>query len=114
MKRRLHTAGIAVAATALCLTAATNAQAATGKLTINSKTYQDPPSGTCYNPNPLRVTTPTGGVLWYYIQVSNQTDRTVLVYFEKNCSGNPSGGFAPGESGNPSVSKYGGSVKVGF
>ncbi|MFB6818160.1 hypothetical protein ACFCV8_26820 [Streptomyces sp. NPDC056347] len=96
MKRLLHAAGIAIAATALCLTTATSASAANGTLGVSGNTFKNPPAG-CY----------TGKFIPLF--VNNQTNVTVTVYGSSDCSGYAEGTVAPGKDG---VFEFGNSVRV--
>ncbi|MEU4032228.1 hypothetical protein [Streptomyces anulatus] len=78
--RRVTTAlAAATAAFALALTAPAQAFAATGTLTIDATTYQDPADG-CLN---------VGGPAAPRHFIANDTDTTVVLYAGTDCQGRP-------------------------
>ncbi|WP_031078755.1 hypothetical protein [Streptomyces sp. NRRL WC-3742] len=95
MKRVLRATGIALTAAALCLATATSAGAASGAIILNGQAIQDP-SG-CYN---------SPG--WPTV-VDNQTDQTVTVFGNDDCTGPVNGTVGPGEMGS---FDFGSSVSV--
>lgn len=95
MRRVATVLGSVAAAGALALGLAGSATAATGTLTINDKTYNDP--GGCYPSDswPMRII--------------NRTNEVVFIFEGSNCTGGPLQAVTPGSG---AISDFGGSVYI--